>query len=307
MFFDVTQTETFVPLLYICGKFTYICILLIILLNGQDTLQNSNFIDTSKENRVLKMIILYSVICEGIYDNIVMTRSSIMQRISRSTSNASKIHIIRDVCVIVFTMSQSKKIYTENCGASYVQYYTASLLCVVGTFFLLVEVGLKNNTFREFHFIRNIMKIRYFSHVLLACILSFHITSECFGQSHSDWSIHHILARLVIYSIIATQRCYIEGIPGAVFLGDTPNILILSWIPIVSDFFFYASLTTILLFCIVLTTNTRVDSLNDTIPKVDTSPIQDVEMNFLLDDNLLQKMQASLGKNYTHKKNQPLF
>jgi hypothetical protein len=303
MFLDITKTETFVPGLWIFAKFAYIAILVSMLFHGHPVLlDNQHIVQTSKE-RIIVILIVHSVLCEDMYDKMVLDRSETMQRISRSTINGLSIHITRDISLIIFTLTYKYNVWNRLCMTSYVLTNTVSLWCVLSIYSLSVEVSLKHNVFRSSRFMRLLIGKHKILHFVLVVLLSYTITSDCVGALYQQFTIYDILIRLFIYSIFVIIRCYTEGIPGDVFLHDTTNISLMSWLIFVPVFILYGVTFFFICICIMMTATPYSLSQSQHITKVNTphqfvdeeSPkLQQSAKSFVVDDEILQKLSACL-------------
>jgi len=277
MSFDISKTETFIPLLWIFAK-TVVIVLMFNTISAHYTLPIA---DTALKSipvfdRIVFMLILQMVVMEQKLDMCIIKSSDVGQKIAHKTLVGLNIHVITDVffafCLRLFVREHRT---VGDSDYVFVLFYLMWFLfgCVFFCHEILQQAGVggKDNSVRLLP-----KKCRLVQQNVLYILGIFLMTASVSAPSLAETFAHmpntEYYLRLFLYAFCVCCRCYTQGIAGAVmFSHDMPNMIIFGWTILVPTWLLYVYIMVSLasymrLFSALHSTHAYTDDYSSFIP-----------------------------------------
>jgi len=272
MSFDISKTETFIPLLWIFSKTVIIVVMFDVVsvhahrvhpelstITAADTVRDSTGIPVF--DRVVFMLILQLVVMEQKMDMCVIKSSDVGQKIAHKTLVGLNIHVITDIffafCIRLF-VRQRTALHDEN-DYVFVLFYV--LWFLFGSAFFCHEIntntpgpplgpshdgaligGSWGSAKKQQLLQQNIL------YIVGIFLMTATISSPSLCNTYTHMSNLEYYVRLFLYAFCICCRCYTQGVVGAVgFTHDMPNMVIFGWIILVPIWLLYVYIVVIVM------------------------------------------------------------
>jgi len=281
MSFDISKTETFIPLLWIFAK----TVVVVVMFNTISTHYTLPIVDASADtahrgipvfDRIIFMLILQMVVMEQKLDMCIIKSSDVGQKIAHKTLVGLNIHVITDV-FFAFCLRLFVREHGATGDSDYVFVFFYLMWFLFGCVFFCHEILQQTGTGGRDNSVRLLCKkSRLVQQNILYMLGISLMTASVSAPSLAETYVHmpnaEYYLRLFLYAFCVCCRCYTQGIADAVmFSHDMPNMIIFGWTILVPTWLLYVyavvGLATYMrLFSALHSTHVHTDDYSSFIP-----------------------------------------
>lgn len=234
--FDVSKSETFIPLLWVYFKVVYFSVFMYYTTNFAK-LDEIWDIHLNFKNKVYMFSFLYFLLCEETCDERVLAYCTLFQNIKISCLMNS-IAILTDMCVISIVFGMHTLRQSELCLLSDTMYFgLAWLLCSS-------LLGFHELTYHK-QYLLDFMKFKrlapYTGNMSYICYMfpCFAAVSRCFTMQYSLVTTDFLVYRAVLYTSMVILRFYTTAHMYSAHYKPSHNIVMFGWLFCTNIYMFY--------------------------------------------------------------------
>ena len=253
MSFDISKTETFIPFLWISGKFVFFMILVslfssivmewsVVTPSPSDRgLQHMNVYD-----RLIFISILQFVLFERQIDTLMTRKNDTIIRNSTGVQSTSTMNLFKDFFIgfglLVYSKSEPVHIYHNGLVDEYIFYSTQALWVFTSYVVFIYEIlQVVRNDMNNSSLITQKIKINEnIIQVVVITMLTLSLTSPLLTSVCSTMSFSDFCIRVFLYTCYVCARFYLYGISSHnMFMSPLLNMSLFGWMILVPSIMVY--------------------------------------------------------------------